>query len=118
MTTERFVYFREDKGSAKHNGIVSAGYTYDEIKKVLNITFAWCSPNDIFNKEIARRILCGRLSHPRTKIEWTVDNEPGYDEVISIIIGIHNDDREMIHNTKLRIPRWAKSKLLYLTPKN
>jgi len=59
-------YFRKDKESLEHDGVISVGYEYtvnENGQCKLQYAIALCSPKDPFNRKVARAILKDRFDN-------------------------------------------------------
>jgi hypothetical protein len=92
MTNLRYVYIRNDQhNQVSHSkiGSLSFGYRWNNETKTLDVTAAFCSPKDRFNKKKARMILNGRMNSDRFVQIFTVIHndvkEPKYMDVVEAI---------------------------------
>ena len=83
MSKKRYIYIRPDLHDEINTGAICAlsvlnGDTQD-------ITFAFCSPSDVFNKKIARKILDGRYKAGKNVMKGVKYSGNSYQDVFRIV---------------------------------
>ena len=119
MTNARFIYFRDNLEATNHNGIICAGYRDEE--DVCLIAFAFCSPEDRFEKKIARDIINNRFDNDICiRIEKS-DNLKleTYRDWVSLVMEIYNSNiGNHAFAQGIFAPSWARRFILPNRPLN
>lgn len=104
----RFIYFRDALVATNHNGIICAGYRCEN--NTVFLAFAFCSPLDRFEKQIARNIIKERLESGKClRVELPEDvSFEKYADYVALVINIYNSN---ISNPSfaagISAPSWA-----------
>ena len=110
----RYIYLRnnQDKQNTNHGGVVCLGYKIED-DNTLVIGISFCSPNDMFSKKIAHRIIEGRVKAGKNAVLHLPVAKPKYEEVVNtigsyikeVLQTAGENERPVIAGVK--VPRWA-----------
>lgn len=90
----RYAYIRQNKSNK--SGVITIASEIDNTTGKKHFGIAFCSPKDIFNKKLARKIAIGRLNKHTSKFHMTGNKDTKLHTVLQACLALSHT------------PRWAK----------